>query len=209
MQEPVLEEGELFHFGDTRVGSAATGKNVAISECCENVDLALAWLDFWFTKEGQDLANYGIEDQSFTYDEDGNPVFTDLVLHNDEFPMISFATTYYTIACVATLQDYDRIFSAYSEANLNAMDLWTATSDDLYTLPSQVELDSDESTEYSDKWSDISTYASTEVFKFVMGEYNFDSDWDAFVAQLEDMGLNDCIALYQDAYDRYVEAYGA
>jgi putative aldouronate transport system substrate-binding protein len=209
MQEPVLEEGELFHFGDTRVGSAATGKNVAISECCENVDLALAWLDFWFTKEGQDLANYGIENQSFTYDEDGNPVFTDLVLHNDEFPMISFATTYYTIACVATLQDYDRIFSAYSEANLNAMDLWTATSDDLYTLPSQVELDSDESTEYSDKWSDISTYASTEVFKFVMGEYNFDSDWDAFVAQLEDMGLNDCIALYQDAYDRYVEAYGA
>ena len=61
---------------------------------------------------------------SFNYDADGNPEFTDLVLHNEEFPMISFATTYYTLACVPTLQDYDRIFSAYSQANLDAMDLW-------------------------------------------------------------------------------------
>jgi putative aldouronate transport system substrate-binding protein len=89
------------------------------------------------------------------------------------------------------------------------MDLWTETSDDLYTLPSQVELDTDEATEYGDLWSDISTYASTEVFKFVMGEYNFDDDWDNFIAQLEDMGLQDCIDIYQEAYDRYEEAYGA
>jgi putative aldouronate transport system substrate-binding protein len=89
------------------------------------------------------------------------------------------------------------------------MDLWTETSDDLYTMPSQVELDTDEANAYSEKWSDISTYASTEVFKFVMGEYNFDEDWDAFIAQLEDMGLEDCIDLYQEAYDRYEEAYAA
>jgi putative aldouronate transport system substrate-binding protein len=209
MPEPVLEEGELFHFGDTRIGTAATGKNVAISECCDNVELACAWIDFWYTETGRVLANYGIEDESFVYDEDGNPVFTDLVLHNDDFPMLSFATTYYTLACVPTIQDYDRLFSAYSEANLAAMDLWTETSDDLYTLPSQVELDTDEATEYGDLWSDISTYASTEVFKFVMGEYNFDDDWDNFIAQLEDMGLQDCIDIYQEAYDRYEEAYGA
>lgn len=122
--------------------------------------------------------------------------------------MISFATTYYTLACVPTLQDYDRIFSAYSQANLDAMDLWTETSDDLYTIPAQVELSYDESTEYGDVWSDISTYASTEVFKFVMGEYNFDSDWDAFIEKIKSMGIQDCIDIYQDAYDRYEEAYG-
>ena len=187
---------------------AATGKNVSISDCCEDVDLACAWLDFWYTKEGSVLANYGQEGVSFNYDADGNPEFTDLVLHNEEFPMISFATTYYTLACVPTLQDYDRIFSAYSQANLDAMDLWTETSDDLYTIPAQVELSYDESNEYGDLWSDISTYASTEVFKFVMGEYNFDSDWDAFIEKIESMGIQDCIDIYQDAYDRYEEAYG-
>ena len=208
MPEPVKEEGETFHFGDTRVGTAATGKNVSISDCCEDVELACSWLDFWYTKEGSVLANYGQEGVSFNYDADGNPEFTDLVLHNEEFPMISFATTYYTLACVPTLQDYDRIFSAYSQANLDAMDLWTETSDDLYTIPAQVELSYDESTEYGDVWSDISTYASTEVFKFVMGDYNFDSDWDAFIEKIESMGIQDCIDIYQDAYDRYEEAYG-
>ena len=208
MPEPVKEDGEIFHFGDTRIGTAATGKKVSISDCCEDVDLACAWLDFWFTKEGSVLANYGQEGVSFNYDADGNPEFTDLVLHNEEFPMISFATTYYTLACVPTLQDYDRIFSAYSQANLDAMDLWTETSDDLYTIPAQVELSYDESNEYGDLWSDISTYASTEVFKFVMGEYNFDSDWDAFIEKIESMGIQDCIDIYQDAYDRYEEAYG-
>jgi putative aldouronate transport system substrate-binding protein len=76
-------------------------------------------------------------------------------------------------------------------------------------MPSNVELTYDENNDYSDKWSDISTYASSEVFKFVMGENNFDSDWDAFINQLMEMGLQDCIDIYQGAYDRYVAAYGA
>lgn len=206
--QPVLEEGEIFHFGESGVGSNAMGKKIAISENCEDIELACAYLDFWFTAEGQVLANYGVEGVSFEYNADGVPEFTDVVLNNPEFPMVSFATTYYTPACVATLQDYDRVFGAYSEANLAAMDLWTATQDDLYTMPANVELNYDETNDYNEKWTDISTYASTEVFKFVMGEYNFDSDWDNFIDQLISMGLEECIAIYQGAYDRYVEAYG-
>ena len=201
-------DGDKFHFADSGVGANAMGKNVAISENCEDVDTALAWLDFWYSDEGIKLANYGIEGESWEYNAEGKPVLTDLVLHNDQFPMISFATTYYTLACVATLQDYHRQDPAYTEANLAAMELWTETSDDLYTLPSQVELTSDENAEYSVLWSDIATYAATEVFKFVMGEYNFDDDWDNFINTIEDMGLQDCIDIYQGAYDRYLEAYG-
>ena len=95
-----------------------------------------------------------------------------------------------------------------TEANLAAMELWTETSDDLYTLPSQVELTYDENNRYSELWSDISTMAATEVFKFVMGEYNFDEDWDSFIDTLKSMGIDECVEIYQDAYDRYVEAYG-
>ena len=112
------------------------------------------------------------------------------------------------LVCVATLQDFDRQFGAYSEANIAAMELWTETSDDLYTLPTQVELTYEESQEYSDIWSDLSTYANTEIFKFVMGEYNFDSDWDNFISTLKEMGVEEAVEIYQVAYDRYIEAYG-
>lgn len=207
LAEPTAD-GEKFHFGDSRVGVNAMGKNISISDCCENVELACQYLDFYFTKDGIELANYGIEGVSMSRDADGNPYLNDTVLNNPEFPMISFATTYYTLACAATLNDFDKMYPAYSEANLAAMELWTETSDDLYTMPSQVELDYDAATRYSEIWSDLSTFASTEVFKFVMGEYNFEEDWDNFMATLDEMGLQECIDLYQEAYENYCEAYG-
>lgn len=207
MAQPMLEAGEIFHFGDSRIGANAMGKSIAVSDCCEDVELACKWMDYFFTDEGIKYANYGLEGVSWNYNEDGEPEL-DLDALTDGFPMISFGMTYYTLACVATLQDFDRQFGAYSDLNLAAMDLWTETSDDLYTLPTQVELTSEESDEFGGIWSDLSTYANTEVFKFVMGEYDFDSDWDNFIDQLKDMGLEDGVAIYQEAYDRYCEAYG-
>ena len=171
------------------------------------MELACKWIDYFFTDEGIKYANYGLEGVSWNYNADGEPEL-DLDALTEGFPMISFGMTYYTLACVATLQDFDRQFGAYSDLNLEAMELWTETSDDLYTLPTQVELTTDEASEFSEIWSDLATYANTEVFKFVMGEYNFDSDWDNFVDQLKDMGLEDGVAIYQNAYDRYCEAYG-
>lgn len=205
--QPMLEAGEIFHFGDSRIGANAMGKSIAISENCEDVELACKWIDFFFTDEGIKYANYGLEGVSWNYNDQGEPEL-DLDKLTDGFPMISFGMTYYTLACVATLQDFDRQFGAYSDLNLEAMELWTETSDDLYTLPTQVELDTDEASEFGDIWSDLSTYANTEVFKFVMGEYNFDEDWDNFVEELKNMGLEEGVAIYQGAYDRYVEAYG-
>ena len=207
MAQPMLNKGETFHFGDSRVGASAMGKSIAISDCCEDVELACKWIDFFFTDEGIKLANYGLEGVSWNYNADGEPEL-DFAALTDGFPMISFGMTYYTLACVATLQDFDRQFGAYSEANLAAMELWTETSDDLYTLPSQVELTYEQNEEYAGIWSDLSTYANTEIFKFVMGEYNFEEDWDSFISTLKEMGLERCVELYQDAYDSYCEAYG-
>lgn len=215
MAQPMETAGDIFHFGDTRIGSSAMGKSIAISDNCEDVELACAFIDFFFTEEGINLANYGLVDNdNWQFDNQEDAIANIATETNVErltdgtFPMISFGMTYYTLACVATLQDFDRQFGTYSEKNLEAMDLWTETSDDLYTLPTQVELTYEESQEYSEIWTDLSTYANTEVFKFVMGEYNFDEDWDNFITQLEEMGIQDCIDLYQAAYDRYVEAYG-
>ena len=203
----ITKDGDPFHFTSTEAASNTMGKDISISSCCENVDLALAYLDFWFTDEGIKLGNYGIEGVSWDYNDEGKPELNDTVLHSDVFPMVSFACAYYTLACVATLSDFYRMDPAYTESNLAAMALWTETADDLYSLPATLELTYDENNQYSDIWSDISTYASTEVFKFVMGEYDFDADWDNFIGQLHSMGIDTCVDIYQAAYDRYLEAY--
>ena len=54
-------------------------------------------------------------------------------------------------------------------------------------------------------YSDIDTYMDETISKFVVGDLSLDQ-FDSFVQQLKDMGIEDCIAIEQTAYDRYLEA---
>lgn len=49
------------------------GNATAVSTDCENPEIAVRWLDYWYSDEGVLLANYGIEGYSFEYDENGDP----------------------------------------------------------------------------------------------------------------------------------------
>lgn len=48
-------------------------------------------------------------------------------------------------------------------------------------------------------------YVNTQRAKFIVDGVN-DADWNSFVKTVEDMGLNELMALYQTALDRYKEA---
>lgn len=58
---------------------------------------------------------------------------------------------------------------------------------------------------YNRIFSDIDTYMDETVSKFVVGNLSLDQ-FDSFVQQLKDMGIEDCIAIEQAAYDRYLAA---
>ena len=51
------------------------------------------------------------------------------------------------------------------------------------------------------KASDILTYANQMVAQFAIGDADIDTQWDAFVEDLKSMGIEDCIAMEQEAYD--------
>ena len=65
-------------------------------------------------------------------------------------------------------------------------------------------LTEDEREVYNDTWPDISTYLDQMNAAFVIGEANVDTEFEAFVANLEKMGLQDIIDVYQAALDRYL-----
>ncbi len=58
---------------------------------------------------------------------------------------------------------------------------------------------------YNRIFSDIDTYMYETVSKFVVGDLSLDQ-FDSFVQQLKDMGIEGCIAIEQAAYDRYLAA---
>ena len=60
----------------------------------------------------------------------------------------------------------------------------------------------EESDEFYAKYTDIGTYAQTELLRFVVGEDSMDQ-WDDFVETCKSMGIDQCVEIYQGAYDRY------
>ena len=54
--------------------------------------------------------------------------------------------------------------------------------------------------------TDVDTYVEEARMNFVTGAWNFDSDWDAYVAQMEKMGIDDYVAIKQAQYERYKAA---
>jgi putative aldouronate transport system substrate-binding protein len=89
------------------------------------------------------------------------------------------------------------------DERLEARDIWDYNRDDANTYPSAAALTADEADEHSRIYSDINTYMQQYLAEFITGSRPME-EWDSFVEELISMGIEDCIELKQDAYDRYM-----
>ena len=64
-------------------------------------------------------------------------------------------------------------------------------------------LSEDEQAVYADYWTEIDTYITEKTAKYITGELNVEADWETFLADLENLHLQDVIDAYQSAYDRF------
>lgn len=70
--------------------------------------------------------------------------------------------------------------------------------------PENLTLDEEGTEVYNDTWPEILTYLNQMNAAFLSGEADIDADFASFVANLEAMGLQDVIDVYQAALDRYL-----
>ena len=61
----------------------------------------------------------------------------------------------------------------------------------------------EEGEEYAAIYSDIQTYVSECIPKFVQGEMNLEGDWDSFVDNVRSMDIDRCCEIYQAAVARF------
>ena len=199
---PVLNEGDKIHVrsGTTRVSQS----KYAVSTTCENPELACEWLDIWYSSEAAVAANWGIEGETFEYDENGNPHFTDLITNNPDGMSMSLAVDVYTAPTGCYLVDYRKFSVLWGEDEFKALEIWSTDVDPSNTLSSFITMTTEEADEYTALAGDLTTYVSTELAKFITSEKNLDSDMDDFIQNLKTMGIERCVELKQTAYDRYL-----
>ena len=197
--DPVEVKGEITHFGTDRGPSAAGG--YCISSACEKPELVARWADFVYSEEGQILSNYGVEGMTFNYNDEGKPVLSDLILHNDTMPTMLALTKYTTFSLIGVEDPY-RMYAEFTDAQWEAGEIWSM-ADDAYSIPTGASMNVDENAIFSSIYDDISTYVGEKTLRIIMGDEDI-SIWDEFVANIKAMDIDTCIAQQQAALDRYL-----
>ena len=192
-------EDSINHFGTFITKSASNGFRITTN--CENVELACQWGDWWYSEEGSLLANYGVEGEGFEY-VDGVPTFTSLVTDSD-LGMRDALLVYASNGTINCVIDNNAAASVYSEVDKAAPEIWATGMDDEYVIPTSMSLSADDSTEAANIYSDIQTLCMESIAKFITGDKSLD-EFDSFVEQIEDMGIQDYLDIYQDCYDEYM-----
>lgn len=180
------------------------GSNASISCTCEDVELAMKWLDFWYSDDGGMIARYGVPGVSYELDENGEPYYLEAITNNPDGMVYQLARIFYCPNGVPALGD-PRIVRdhVYSEGVLNCSNVWNeAYGSSESVISSQVSMTVSESEEFYSIYTDIGTYAAENLIKFVIGDLSMD-EFDSFVAQIESMNLARCNEIYAGAVERY------
>ena len=178
----------------------------AFSTECEDIEPLLEMVEFLFSEEGFLLTNYGVEGETYTLDENGDPQYTDLVINNPDGLSYFFASYVYTTNAASGffpyVNDMSKTFYDFNDNQWQVFEDLKTISDCAWNYPAYAKMTTAESAKYASTESDLSTYTDSRVLEFITGSADIDAEFDGFVDTLYDMGLQDMIDIKQDAYDR-------
>ena len=182
----------------------------AISTACQDPEGIMMMVNYLFSEAGQLMYNYGDEGHSFEYDENGKPQYTELITNNPDGISYKDACYIYASAVASghlpSIMDVRAGYYYFGDEEWNVFDTFrTCDADGTYNLPTGVALNEEENQEYATLSSDITTYASTEIMKFILGQEELTPDtFETFRNTIISMGGNRMEELYQQAYERYL-----
>lgn len=197
----VQQEGDMDHIFTMSL-TADSQNDTYISANCENLELCMAYMDYWYSLDGILFANYGVEGVSYELNEQNEPVFTELIVNNEYGLSASNMMRLYCGYGIWNAPMLRMRTAAYNSDLANeAWEVWSSKLDGTMTMPDYISLNTDQSEIEGYHASDILTYALQMVPQFIIGSADIDAQWDSYCAKLEEMGLNECVAVWQEAYD--------
>lgn len=205
LADPVLYEGQILHVGtrDTRLyyGSAC------LSTRCENIPLAMTWMDYRYSDEGGEFMTLGATDVAWEYNENGEKRVTDFIRCNPAYTYSMHILLYACNNLVDPGLDYNYMhfwydggdgvienYRFYAEAKAKGFDA-------AYLIPTTVKLTDEESADMRSFSNDLVTYIQENYLLFLDGSKPL-SEWDSYVGGLDGVGLSRYLEIYQGAYDR-------
>ncbi len=204
LSNPMTDDGTIYC--SRRLGRG-TGQQTIVTTDCDCIDAVATVLDYMLSEEGTTLLTWGEEGVTYEVDENGNKYLTEQGL--SEYTMENGELTRYfkmygggDTTIFPTIGCFDLGSAQANEYPKYASGVW-GNADITLTFPKDIILTAEQNDKVSSDNSELATYAEDMIFKFITGEEPL-SNFDAFVSNLERMGISDIVNTYQEIYDAYM-----
>lgn len=194
---PVVNEGDQLHIGGPVTGISGES-GIVITTGCEDLELAMNFVNYLYTDDYIIPANYGVEGETYTM-VNGEPQFEEWTYTTDGRTFSSVMMDYNLFIQV----DANVVTPGMSEAALSCNHVWGSILDGDNDYPAAAAMTLDESDQYNQHAGDIVTICQEYTTKFITGEFPL-SDIESFREKIVTTGIQDCIDAKQSAYDRYM-----
>ena len=209
VKNPVANKGDEYAYFLTN--ALPTGTGTGVTTACKNPEVACRFMDYLYSEEGMIFMNFGYSkgedassDAAYYVDENGDCRYTDLYMNGPE-GMVEYARRF-SPGIVGGCPGY-KLAQAGRDRNSQIMcdaeDIWrNGSNEDWWCLP-VLSATAEETEEFTDLNSAISTYCGEMYFKFISGEVDLEKGWDQYIDTLKGMGVEDMIAIKQAQLDRF------
>jgi putative aldouronate transport system substrate-binding protein len=193
---PSLLQGQTVEFGH-RMPVFIPFLSAYITSQCGNLEKVIRMLDYAYSEKGSLLYNFGIEGESFTFQEN-NPEYLD-VLRNSSNGFSNALASY--VSAGAFVKREDAFFDGLAyPVQHEAVKLWGRTGADSHIVPNLFFTEA-ESKELAAINRRVRTYIDSVLFKFLFNGID-KTAFDKYLLHLEQLGIRRAEKIYTDAYLR-------
>lgn len=185
-----------------------TGEGWAISSMNKNPELTMKYFDFWWSEDGIRLANFGIEGQDYDM-VDGKEVVKESVLKNKEVAANTYNAYMRHSVNFGFPQDFGYESQWVLPEALDAMNLYEEQHyiPELFEKPMMAYSDDQEERKANLK-TQIDTYVSETIQSWILVGGDIDAEFETFKNRMKELGIEEYIAIEQDAYTKYLSVLG-
>ncbi|RAI98335.1 carbohydrate ABC transporter substrate-binding protein (CUT1 family) [Paenibacillus pabuli] len=198
---PASSSGKVYEVGKR---AQLSGFGWGVTAQSKHIEEAVKYFDFWWSEEGRRMFNFGIEGESYTM-VDGKPKFTEEVLSQPAVNGYLVEAFGAQLPKMGAWQDFSYEEQWTNEIALKGIKEYqdkNIISND-YVLPT-LNFTKEEQKRLDALKGQIDTYFAEKAQTWVMGGENVETGFDAYKAQLKNLGVEEYIQIYNDAYARYL-----
>lgn len=193
MEPPAFNEdvGNQFPY------SAKVMLGFVVSSQTKHLDEVLAYIDWMYSDEARELLSWGRPGELYEEDAEGNRTWKTYTTAAEMKQDTGFETFGFY-----QLYDFGGEMATFTQECRDATQL--AREYDMEQQP-VLSFNEEEQAVVNSVGTNIKTYVDESVSKFMLGERSFD-EWDAYVAEVEALGLDQLKAVHESSYARVLAA---